>query len=158
MPNDSFEREPLLVYFNSKNTNTKFFIAGIHTSPSEAFAEIQSLEDVYWSGVNKWGEYNGIIMGDLNADCSYLSDTEYSTLYLKQDSRFNWAFSKAGDSTVSPNTNCQYDNLITSTYLTDHIVPNSAKVFNFQSEYGLNQTLSEDISDHFPIEISLDFQ
>ena len=37
----------------------------------------------------------------------------------------------------------------------NYIVPNSAGIFRFDQAYGLNNELTEDVSDHYPIECEL---
>ncbi len=47
-------------------------------------------------------------MGDLNADCSYLSNTKYNLLDLIIDTNYTWWINKLADTTTS-NSNCAYD-------------------------------------------------
>ena len=88
----------------------QFFLVGIHTKPSEAFSEINALVDVYDEAVNHYGTENGIILGDFNADCSYLSQRHYNMLQLFTDSRFTWLLDTDVDSTTG-NSDCAYDRL-----------------------------------------------
>ena len=48
------------------------------------------------------------MLGDFNADCSYLSQRRYNTLLLVTDSRFTWLLDTNIDSTTG-NSNCAYD-------------------------------------------------
>lgn len=50
-----------------------------------------------------------MILGDLNADCDYLSDTEYANLSLVTDKRFTWLVNDTEDTTTTIGTHCAYD-------------------------------------------------
>ena len=51
------------------------------------------------------------MLGDFNADCSYLSQRRYNTLLLANDSRFTWLLDTDIDSTTG-NSNCAYDRCV----------------------------------------------
>ena len=89
----------------------QFFLVGIHTKPSKAFDEINALVDVYDEAVSHYGTENGIILGDFNADCSYLSQKRYNMLELVTDSRFTWLLDTDADTTTK-NSNCAYDRCV----------------------------------------------
>ena len=84
---------------------------GIHTQPSDAYNEINALVDVYEEAVKHFGNQNGIILGDFNADCSYLSRSKEGKLSLKNDSRFNWLIESDIDTTIS-SSDCAYDRYV----------------------------------------------
>ena len=88
----------------------QFFLVGIRTKPSKAFSEINALVDVYDEAVSHYGTENGIILGDFNADCRYLSQRRYNMLELVTDSRFTWLLDTNIDSTTG-NSDCAYDRL-----------------------------------------------
>jgi len=50
-----------------------------------------------------------IILGDLNADCSYASRSDLSALAIYNQHLFFWPIDFGVDTTVSSNTNCAYD-------------------------------------------------
>ena len=87
-----------------------FFIVPSHTKPSDAVAEIDHLDNVFHAASNHFGTDLGIIMGDLNADCSYVSNTKYTNLDLIVDTNFTWWIDKEADTTTK-NSNCAYDRL-----------------------------------------------
>ena len=89
----------------------QFFLVGIRTKPSKAFSEINALVDVYDEAVHHYGTENGIILGDFNADCSYLSQRRYNMLQLVTDSRFTWLLDTDVDTTTK-NSNCAYDRCV----------------------------------------------
>ena len=86
----------------------QFFLVGIHIKHSEAFSEINALVGVYDEAVSHYGTENGIILGDFNADCSYLSKKRYNMLELVTDSRFTWLLDTNVDTTTK-NSDCAYD-------------------------------------------------
>ena len=49
-----------------------------------------------------------MIVGDLNADCSYVSNTKYDSLDLILNTSFTWWIDKSDDTTTSA-SNCAYD-------------------------------------------------
>jgi len=89
----------------------EFFLVGIHTQPSSAYDEINALVDVYEEAVRYYGNANGIILGDFNADCSYLSQRRYDMLDLVTDPRFTWLLDNNVDTTTG-NSNCAYDKCV----------------------------------------------
>lgn len=153
---DVFEREPFLVKFNWTQANIDFFTMGIHTKPEDALNEINALKTVYDSAAYNWNTSNSIILGDLNSDCSYLSDTEWLNLSLIQDTYFSFWFDKSGDSTTG-NSVCQYDQIVTTSRLTNFVETGSNHIFDFKSAYGLNSVQAQDVSDHFPVELTFSF-
>ena len=138
--NDYFEREPYSVLVRSKqegggkfpqisnvlfflppshtplthpspSPDLEFFMIGIHTQPSNVLAELNALVEVYEEAVNHFRTKNGIMLGDFNADCSYLSQKRYNTLLLATDSRFTWLLDTSIDSTTG-NSDCAYDRCV----------------------------------------------
>ena len=85
-----------------------FFLIASHTKPSDAPAEINHLDDVFVSASNYFSTSTGFILGDLNADCSYLSQTRYNTLDLVLNTSFTWWINNSVDTTTGT-TNCAYD-------------------------------------------------
>ena len=47
-------------------------------------------------------------MGDFNADCSYVTSSEWADIDLRNDNRFYWSLGDSVDTTVS-STHCAYD-------------------------------------------------
>ena len=99
------------IYF-SPHTHTltelpNFFLVGIHTKPYDAFSEINALSKVYDEAVSYFKTESGIILGDFNADCRYLSMASYCDLSLVTDRRFTWSLHPMDTTTTS--TICAYD-------------------------------------------------
>ncbi|XP_058536667.1 deoxyribonuclease-1 isoform X1 [Ochotona princeps] len=182
---DTFSREPAIVKFSSPNTSKcrcgpspfqcgleqgfhtdlvclpspaevkQFAVVPLHAAPEDAVAEIDALYDVYLDVQKKWGLQDVMLMGDFNADCSYVTSSQWSSIRLRTNSAFQWLIPDSADTTAT-STNCAYDRIVvTGTQLQGAVVPNSAAPFNFQTAYGLSSQLAQAISDHYPVEVTL---
>ncbi|XP_056384276.1 deoxyribonuclease-1-like [Hyla sarda] len=153
---DSFAREPFIVRFESKKTAVKdFVLIPVHTTPKDSVQEIDELYDVYLDVKEKWGTQNIILLGDFNADGSYVSGRKMKTIRLRTDKCFHWLIADDKDTTATNTTDCSYDRIVVHDDLMEHIVPNSAKPFNFQQEYKLTDEETLAVSDHYPVEVEL---
>lgn len=56
---------------------------------------------------------NVFIVGDLNADCSYLSNKKRKQLKLVKDEEYKWIFPDGMDTTVGKK-DCNYDKLVST--------------------------------------------
>lgn len=52
---------------------------------------------------------NVIILGDLNADCSYVTIKGWRAVRLRSDPKFRWLIGDEQDTTVREKTHCAYD-------------------------------------------------
>lgn len=95
----------------------EFFLIGTHIRPSDAFAEINFLLPVYERVSEVFNTERGVILGDMNADCSWLSQTNYNMLALRNDQRFHWLIDSQDDTTTNSN-DCSYDRLVHPTHIT----------------------------------------
>ncbi|OWK11087.1 DNASE1 [Cervus elaphus hippelaphus] len=163
--NDSFSREPAVVKFSSPSTtNTRsavstevkeFAIVPLHSAPSDAVAEINSLYDVYLDVRQKWDLNDIMLMGDFNADCSYVTSSQWSSIRLRTSSAFQWLIPDSADTTAT-STNCAYDRIVVAgSLLQSSVVPGSAAPFDFQAAYGLSNEMPLAISDHYPVAVTL---
>ena len=83
-------------------------VCGIRTQPSDTVAEMEALMDVHAAVQQHWNTDNILIMGDLNADCSYASGTALAGLSLRTDPRFTWLIGDDVD-TYTKSNDCAYD-------------------------------------------------
>lgn len=143
---DVFEREPYSVLFTKSDFS--FVLIGIHIKPSDAINELNTLDEVYESVKSTHFANDWIILGDLNADCSYVSDSEYEALDLVTKG-FRWGLSKNADTTVS-DTDCSYDNVVFNSSNISEV-----SIYNFQEKFSINQEKAKDISNHFPVSFTL---
>ena len=49
-----------------------------------------------------------MLMGDFNADCSYVTSSQWSSIRLRTSSTFQWLIPDSADTTAT-STNCAYD-------------------------------------------------
>lgn len=82
----------------------------IHTKPTDTMAELNHLDDVFRVTSIQFSTQLGMILGDLNADCSYLSQTRYNTLDLVLNTSFTWWIGNDIDTTTGA-SECAYDRL-----------------------------------------------
>ena len=86
-------------------------LIGVHTDPDEAVEEIDALMDVHSAVERRWNTNDILILGDLNADCSYVSGRARRRLKLRTDSRFTWLIGDEVDTTTT-NSDCTYDRCV----------------------------------------------
>ena len=128
---DRWERPPVEVTFDIEGYD--LIVYNIHIKPDDAKQEIDYLDDIV--KINE----NIIILGDLNADCSY-----YNNPSEPDFDNWNWLIGDNED-TTSSSTNCAYDRIILNQnsygeYLNDGIYKSG---------------ITSDVSDHYLIWVEL---
>ena len=144
--NDYFQREPYRAQFELLNASGNssgfdFTLFTIHTKPASALAEIDALHEVIQSyQENDTTETDVILLGDLNADCSYVTAQELWESPLRQP-QYNWLVNDIADTTVS-STDCAYDRIITLDDLNGRLV----------GSWGIDTSITNtSVSDHYPV-------
>ena len=144
--NDYFQREPYRAQFELLNASGNssgfdFTLFTIHTKPASALAEIDALHEVIQSyQENDSSETDVILLGDLNADCSYATAQELWESPLRQP-QYNWLVNDIADTTVS-STDCAYDRIITLDDLNGRLV----------GSWGIDTSITNtSVSDHYPV-------
>jgi len=97
-----------------------------------------------------------LIVGDFNADCSYISNRRQQLLRTINYVDFTWAINNE----VKTNTRqtCTYDRIfINGDNFVNAIVPNSNTTVNIQEEYGMTLDEALDVSDHLPIKFDIEW-
>uniref|UniRef100_A0A8P4KP10 Deoxyribonuclease n=1 Tax=Dicentrarchus labrax TaxID=13489 RepID=A0A8P4KP10_DICLA len=152
-----FSREPFIVRFHSPTTLIKdFVLIGQHTCPRNAMKEIDQLYTVFKRIHKKWKTDNVMILGDLNAGCSYVTIKGWRAVRLRSDPKFHWLIGDKQDTTVRQKTHCAYDRIIIHGHeIISCIVPGSAQPFNFKEDFHLTEEEALEVSDHFPVEVDL---
>ncbi|XP_076609239.1 deoxyribonuclease-1-like [Chaetodon auriga] len=151
----TFSREPFVVMFSSQYTAVKSFaLVPQHTSPEFAVREVDALYDVVTDVHNRWNINDIALLGDFNADCSYVKGSDWQKIRLFTDKYFHWLIPDVADSTVS-SRNCLYDRIVVTNDMMRGVVKGSAKVYNFKIELNLSQNQALAVSDHFPVEVEL---
>ena len=144
--NDYFQREPYRAQFELLNASGNssgfdFTLFTIHTKPASALEEIDALHEVIQSyQENDTTETDVILLGDLNADCSYATAQELWESPLRQP-QYNWLVNDIADTTVS-STDCAYDRIITLDDLNGRLV----------GSWGIDTSITNtSVSDHYPV-------
>ena len=129
---DPFHREPYIASFKALNGNFDVTLITIHTDPDEATDEINALDAVVSYAQSVYpDEQDFIVMGDLNADCSYFDEDSASTL---SSSDYYWCIDNNVDTTTKT-TDCTYDRIIiTNSAVSDFT--GDIGVFRYDMEYG----------------------
>ena len=105
--------------------------------------------------MHKWAEErmsceNVIIAGDLNAGGSYVRSSDWAQCRLR-GSEYSWLIADHQDTTAT-NTLAAYDRIITcSQTLNSAVVTDSAGVYRFDEDLGLDEETTLRVSDHFPV-------
>lgn len=153
---DTFEREPYVILFRSSTTKLRrFAFAGLHISPSEAVKELQTLGDVFDDIKARLRVKEVMVMGDLNADCSYVPKYQWKNIPVRNEPGYTWWINDDVD-TTSGDSDCAYDRFISvGDEFHTSIANESVGVYDFTRALGINITLAAEVSDHYPIEYVL---
>ncbi len=146
---DVFHREPFIGQFLYGNTS--FVIGTIHIDPDEATSEINKLPDVFSYIQNEYSSTaKTMVLGDYNADCSYFDEDEM-TVPLR-DNQYYWVIGNDLDTNLAT-SDCTYDRIVTINI--DQSEIDSSGVYLFDEVHNLTSDEAKDISDHYPVWISL---
>ena len=128
--------------FRTVNGKLTFVIATVHTSPTFALTETIGLSEVHNEARSIWDwEDDVIILGDLNADCSYVNYEELDASDIRNSS-YTWVVPDDADTNVASSKACAYDRIILNSDATDH----------FTGEWGIDIPENiELVSDHYPV-------
>lgn len=142
-----FERNPFLAHIELINNETKegeLAIIGLHSKPESVFEELEQMLNVNTDSMTDFGVTDSILLGDFNADCGYLSTTEYNSLKLVTNGGYAWLIDNDADTNVSTSTSCTYDRILefgdTFTYANSEVITNQ---------------IDDTISDHFLVKTEL---
>jgi len=128
---DRWERPPVKADFNINGY--QLIIYNIHTKPEDVQSELNYLEEVAVTTGNV------IVLGDLNADCSYYNNEQQTEF----DS-WNWLITDNQD-TTSSNSNCAYD----------RILLNSDANAEYKSDGIYKKEITTEISDHYLVWVEM---
>uniref|UniRef100_A0A3B4F201 Deoxyribonuclease gamma-like n=1 Tax=Pundamilia nyererei TaxID=303518 RepID=A0A3B4F201_9CICH len=153
---DAFAREPFILRFDCPTTGLCYLVLiPVHTKPEDTLKELDELHDVVEDIRKKWKNDNIMILGDFNADGRYLSKKKKEKIRICSPS-YDWLIDDDVDTTASNNNDNTYDRIVVyGETMSNAIVPNSAKSFNFQQEFKLTDEEALSISDHYPVEVEL---
>jgi len=143
---DVFEREPYVASFISGEFD--FTLIGIHTKPDDAYHEIGNLTVVVDLVTGMGDERDIIALGDFNADGSYFNEESMDNPLM--GSEYVWVV--GNDIDTMTKTDWTYDRVVMTDYtFSREYIADSTDVYYFDQVYGLNQSFTEDVSDHFPV-------
>jgi deoxyribonuclease-1-like protein len=128
---DRWERPPIEVSFNINGYYLTVY--NIHTKPDDVQKELDYLEGV---AINN---EKVIILGDLNADCSY-----YNNEKEIEFDNWNWLIEDNEDTTVSA-TDCAYD----------RIILNNDAYEEYSNKGIYKKDITKDVSDHYLVWVEL---
>jgi deoxyribonuclease-1-like protein len=146
--NDDFSREPFVARF--KGQGRVFTLAGIHIAPLKVREELRALGSVKTHIDQRFGDNNTFIMGDFNADCIYYKPIEGFDFF---DESPRLMISNEEDTTVSPSS-CAYDRVLGFGPIQSHTT--EAQPFNFMQNFAYDLANAKFVSDHFPVEFSIE--
>jgi len=145
-PDDRFEREPLVARFQAGGFD--FRLVGVHIKPDDAFDELPALAEVAETIADST-EGDVILLGDFNADCSYLNENDAAHPF--RAAAYHWVIENSVETAVK--SGCTYDRivLLDGTFGREY-VPQSAQVFRYDQEFGITDPgFVARVSDHFPV-------
>eukprot|EP00033_Pygsuia_biforma_P003789 GCRY01004152.1.p1 GENE.GCRY01004152.1~~GCRY01004152.1.p1 ORF type:complete len:375 (-),score=48.27 GCRY01004152.1:165-1289(-) len=174
--NDLFEREPFALFVNpilqltGEPLSFPFFLLGDHLAPSLAMEELNALHTVYDVMATTFNVEKAVLLGDFNADCSYLSSSEWEKVTLYTNTSFVWLVNSTVDTTTSA-TDCAYDRFVLSPGWNSSISVSlqatsspgqplqcegsfsfvNTTVDRFDVTFALTETDAKAVSDHYPI-------
>ncbi|XP_069726645.1 deoxyribonuclease-1-like [Phaenicophaeus curvirostris] len=134
-----FSRPPYVVKFYSPNTQVKEFVmVPLHSKPDNAVEEIDKLYDVYNNISTAWKNDNIILLGDFNAGCSYVNESDWSKIRLRTQAPCDWLIKDDDDTTVTAGRHCPYDRIVVcGDDLKKDIEPGSGRIYNFEVAFNL---------------------
>ena len=127
-------RQPYLGVFRADDFD--FILLTAHTSPGLNLRELDGLDYFYRQALER-GEPDVILLGDINADCSYLAEDEAIGL---RDPDFIWPVGNDADTTVG-SSDCAYDRFI----FTQPTLRDSS------GSWGIDMSIPSNVSDHYPV-------
>lgn len=154
---DLFARAPFVAQFTlPSKILSSVVLVPLHTTPKDVENELNALHVVFLDVAQRWQSKDVILLGDFNADCASLAKKRLSTLLLRTEAGFRWAIGDGEDTTVRASTNCTYDRIVLHGEACRGLM-RSATIFNFPQSFGLSEEEALGISDHYPVEVELDW-
>ena len=107
-----FSREPFAARFQSTEYDYTFVLITLHVKPDDAVDEINALVNVFeWAKFQYPNEDDFILLGDLNADCSYASSSELDELDIRNGD-YQWIIPDGTNTNTAESSSCAYDRMI----------------------------------------------
>jgi endonuclease/exonuclease/phosphatase family metal-dependent hydrolase len=107
-----FTREPFAARFVSAEFDHSFVLITLHIDPDDAVGETSALVNVFeWAKFQYPDEDDFILLGDLNADCSYASSSELDELDIRNGD-YQWIIPDGTNTNIAESSSCAYDRMI----------------------------------------------
>ncbi|CUT99718.1 deoxyribonuclease [Echinococcus multilocularis] len=148
-----FERSPDCFSLTAKWSGVRMGYLAVHVSPKSVAKELDALYYVTKECESFANTPNLVLLGDMNADCSYITKQARDNLLLRKDKKYEWRIADTMDTTVSDKP-CAYDRVITKGSVLAGLIP-TANPFNFRAEYKLDLPEAKRVSDHYPVEFDI---
>jgi endonuclease/exonuclease/phosphatase family metal-dependent hydrolase len=137
---DRWERPPIRASFRIGDHELMAY--NIHIKPDDAPAEMRALNDLIMTTGYAVKDNNIIVLGDLNADCSYYNNENEDDF----ETNWNWLIKDEEDTTVA-STDCAYDRIILNN-----------EAMEEYSDYGIYNDVSSEMSDHYLVWVKLEVE
>ena len=145
--NDFFQREPYMAHFKSADGDFDFVLITVHTAPAKSenpditLNEVSSLDEVIkWARLHYPGEKDFIVVGDFNADCSYVDEDDLEELDIKKN--YTWLIPNTEKTNLARTVDCTYDRIVITSECNE----------NFNGNWGVDRSFtSKKVSDHWPV-------
>jgi endonuclease/exonuclease/phosphatase family metal-dependent hydrolase len=150
-PANTFHRPPLIAKFKANNGTLGFVLITVHTDPDEAKEEIDALPKVLEDAKEHFpGEKDFIILGDLNADCTYFEEDDMSSPL--RDPQYTWLIDSSVDTSLASES-CVHNRIIVTTAMAkeDYASAMGSGAFRFDEAFGLSPNQAKQVSDHYPV-------
>lgn len=147
-PSDIFHREPIVAQITTKSKRSSLTLVGLHSDPDDVPEELAEMANVYTWAVQQGYSSKALMMGDFNADCTYLKSSEYSSIQIYSDPSYVWLVDETADTTVSDNTDCAYDRFVA----VGGAQFTNTTVDRFDVTFNLTAAQAKKVSDHYPIQ------
>jgi endonuclease/exonuclease/phosphatase family metal-dependent hydrolase len=147
-PGDRFERNPLGVYFQTKD-KFDFILVDVHVRPDSAAEEIAAMPELAAGFRELWQERDVILMGDFNADGYYYDETALSAVFPGDE--YLIITGNDLDTTVAAGDN-SYDRIIISaSALEDYAFRLGVLRFEEHYDFDALPVRPRELSDHYPV-------
>jgi endonuclease/exonuclease/phosphatase family metal-dependent hydrolase len=147
-PEDIFERNPLGVYFQTRD-KFDFILIDNHIQPSNAGREIAAMPGVIQYFQDLWQESDTILVGDFNADGAYYDENILASVFPETEYRI--IITNEYDTTLAAGDNTYDRIIITASTIEDYT--GAFGVIRFDEVYDFTGLTIQPrhVSDHFPV-------
>jgi endonuclease/exonuclease/phosphatase family metal-dependent hydrolase len=147
-PEDIFERNPLGVYFQTRD-KFDFILIDNHIQPSNAGQEIADMPAVIQYFQDLWKETDTILVGDFNADGAYYDENLLAAVFPEPG--YKIIITNEYDTTVAVSDNTYDRIIITASTIEDYA--DAFGVIRFDEVYDFSELTIQPrhVSDHFPV-------